>query len=521
MSIPSLIIKRISGGDYRIDDLGIVVPNADQTEITGLHAIRDALCSAKLHAAAEAADLVLNDGSRDIPVAEISCFVRRFDTGHIDDVASYANLPGTGVERQIYLVADTKTTYMWNGSGWSQVNVGQKRCNGAIVSKFDDSLPTAYAHPTGNGVTTYERFQDGADNASGAGYAGASREWVAGAGGDGGGGDYDGGAGGDLLVRPGPGGTKAGTGTDGAVGNFVVWNGTTKFFKVSREGHLVADAYTAETDGDLWTVKATPASASAATILKLWAAGANWGAGASVLKIISANASCKPLVINNGATDVAYFSQGGNLDIGAQLRGVGNLTVTTQSNGDITLLPNGTGIVIVDAAELKVKSGKKLALGDGGAATDCGMWFNGSDAHTDLKTGVYKNLHGGVVKWTWTSTELYVLNNVYFALGTGGYAADWYAKYDDTNCEMKIVSGEWQFWGGASEIYVINSSGQHGWFGASPVAQHSSTGQTAGFTAGSGTGVNDDSTFTGGVGSTAYTVGDLVKALKNYGLMAA
>jgi len=222
MAIPSLIIKRISGGDYLIDDLGIVVPNAGQTEITDLHDVRDALCSADLHAAAESAALVLNDGARDIPVAEISCFMRRFDTGHVDDVASYANLPGTGVERQIYLVADTKTTYMWNGSGWSQVNIAQKRCNGAIVSKFDDSLPAAYAHASGNGVATYERFQDGADNASGAGYAGASREWVAGAGGDGGGGDYDGGVGGDLIARPGTGGAGSGTGSDGERGRSII-----------------------------------------------------------------------------------------------------------------------------------------------------------------------------------------------------------------------------------------------------------------------------------------------------------
>jgi len=56
-------------------------------------------------------------------------------------------------------------------------------------------------------------------------------------------------------------------------------------------------------------------------------------------------------------------------------------------------------------------------------------------------------------------------------------------------------------------------------YDASPLAQHSSTGQAAGFTAGAGTAAKDDSTFTGGVGSTAYTTGDIVKALKNFGLI--
>ena len=118
MAITSLIIKRISGGDYLIDDLGIVVPNADQTEITDLHDIRDALCSAKLHAAALASDLVLNDGARDIPVAEVSCFMRRYNTGHLDEVPTFAGLPSPGVARQVYIVADEHITYMWNGEYW-------------------------------------------------------------------------------------------------------------------------------------------------------------------------------------------------------------------------------------------------------------------------------------------------------------------------------------------------------------------------------------------------------------------
>lgn len=56
-------------------------------------------------------------------------------------------------------------------------------------------------------------------------------------------------------------------------------------------------------------------------------------------------------------------------------------------------------------------------------------------------------------------------------------------------------------------------------FNQSRIVQQSTTGTTTGFTAGSGTTARDDSTFTGGSG-TAYTTGDIVKALKAQGLLA-
>jgi hypothetical protein len=60
-----------------------------------------------------------------------------------------------------------------------------------------------------------------------------------------------------------------------------------------------------------------------------------------------------------------------------------------------------------------------------------------------------------------------------------------------------------------------------GFWNATPVVQPNGTGETVGFTAGSGTAVNDASTFTGNVGATAYRISDIVKALKNVGLLAA
>lgn len=62
---------------------------------------------------------------------------------------------------------------------------------------------------------------------------------------------------------------------------------------------------------------------------------------------------------------------------------------------------------------------------------------------------------------------------------------------------------------------------KQGWWGASPAAQPSSTGETSGFTAGAGTTVTDESTFTGGSGTKAYRISDIVKNLKAAGLLAS
>ena len=62
-----------------------------------------------------------------------------------------------------------------------------------------------------------------------------------------------------------------------------------------------------------------------------------------------------------------------------------------------------------------------------------------------------------------------------------------------------------------------------GFFNATPVVQQSSTGTAAtGFTANGPTNtVHADSTFTGNVGATAYTISDIVKHLKTIGLIAS
>jgi len=61
-----------------------------------------------------------------------------------------------------------------------------------------------------------------------------------------------------------------------------------------------------------------------------------------------------------------------------------------------------------------------------------------------------------------------------------------------------------------------------GFYGATPVTtQPTAHAVTTGFAAGSGTAVLSGSTFTGNTGTTAYTLGDIVAALKSLGLIAS
>lgn len=60
---------------------------------------------------------------------------------------------------------------------------------------------------------------------------------------------------------------------------------------------------------------------------------------------------------------------------------------------------------------------------------------------------------------------------------------------------------------------------QIGLYGATPTVRFGTTGTEAGFTAGTSTAVTEDSTFTGNTGTFAYTIGDLVLALKKIGAL--
>ena len=108
-------------------------------------------------------------------------------------------------------------------------------------------------------------------------------------------------------------------------------------------------------------------------------------------------------------------------------------------------------------------------------------------------------------------------------------SANSYLKFTTTNSGEKVVLGKDLDISGDHDLIIGTGTGTKigtattqkiGFFNATPAAQQSGTGEGTGFTAGGGTAVNDQSTFTGNVGSTAYRINDIVKALKTLGLLA-
>ena len=72
-------------------------------------------------------------------------------------------------------------------------------------------------------------------------------------------------------------------------------------------------------------------------------------------------------------------------------------------------------------------------------------------------------------------------------------------------------------WLTAMTLGVVSNAAAFAVFGLTPAKQQTAAAVTTGYTAGTSTAVTIDGKFTGGIGATAYTLGDVVAALKTYG----
>jgi hypothetical protein len=208
--------------------------------------------------------------------------------------------------------------------------------------------------------------------------------------------------------------------------------------------------------------------------------------GATPVSRQSSTADIKDVLVNFG-----FLTDGGatplNLDAGAFTAGTitGTFGTFTQPV-DVTLTDAVTNDSESSVVEFKRESSGTPAAG-----------FGGNIAFR-LESSTTANRLAGRIDWEWeTATDASRAGRIIILPADSGGAVE--AFRCDTN---------------GSTVAQI------GFFGTTAVVQHATTGETTGTSGGAGTAFRVDGTVTGNVGSAAYTIGDIVKCLKNYGLMA-
>lgn len=176
--------------------------------------------------------------------------------------------------------------------------------------------------------------------------------------------------------------------------------------------------------------------------------------------------------------------------------------------------PYSTGEYSDDSASFHSESGSGLCGQITGYSNSAGIasprWVISSDGSSNS----YLSLRNG------SGTEKIQLNTNNVSFFNSGFAFIVGAS-SATGSEVFKSKGASLFENASAVKQIETNATGIGLYAATPVAQHSSTGEATGFTAGVGTPVMDVSTFTGNTGTKAYTISDIVKALKNIGIIAA
>jgi hypothetical protein len=191
------------------------------------------------------------------------------------------------------------------------------------------------------------------------------------------------------------------------------------------------------------------------------------------------------------------------------LRLDGNTLSSTDANGNVLVVPNGSGSTRVTGL---------MSVGSGGAPGYQLDITDGSDTAMRIRA----------------TTDSASADTFFRHLVQNGSASNYQYFGDGADQDAGIMqyrhSDDKFLWtAGATQLLEMSSAGLNLLTGKTLsvggtqviAAQQTTTGTTTGFTAGAGTAVLDDSTFTGGSGTKAYTIGDIVLALKTHGLMAA
>jgi hypothetical protein len=232
-----------------------------------------------------------------------------------------------------------------------------------------------------------------------------------------------------------------------------------------------------------------------------------WVAGAYFYSSSTAG-SLKKLVGNNGAI---YLGSSASAN---EVTGIRS-DLFQYSSGTITDL---NGIIIEPWINKNVVNFYGLKLLDNqSGATATGDYF-GVYSEDESADNYFAGDLGAGVKYPANPFEV-LGKSVFFSDYTDvSNNSSFYIDYDSGNA-LYILGAEKLGTGTERPFSVGDSDDEVSFFEETPISRYSTTGTTTGFTQNSGTQVRDDSTFTGNVGTTAYTLGDIVRALKLYGLL--
>ena len=210
-----------------------------------------------------------------------------------------------------------------------------------------------------------------------------------------------------------------------------------------------------------------------------------------------------------GAINVGTFGY-------AQTISIGNTTGATS-----LALRAGTGGITLETAT--TASSNLTVTGDvavnGGDITTTSATFNLANAASTLNlgtTGIIRTVNIG------TGTGLSNTQTINIGTFSTNAATIRIGNYGSTPASVTTIHGDTLNLNATTTVGTTNicaAGASLGFFGVAASTQYTTTGTTLGFTAGVGTAARVDSTYTGNNGTKAYTVGDIVRALKSYGLL--
>lgn len=217
----------------------------------------------------------------------------------------------------------------------------------------------------------------------------------------------------------------------------------------------------------------------------------------------------------DGTFILGVHNAGNGIDPYLSMTGLEAATAASPGSASFGTSPLPLTLTVTGALLL----GQRLSMsGTTGVANSLGITIGGASAPSGVAAQIYLEAAAGA-------------NNI-LAFGVAG-TDQWRLQTNNTDGFLRITdvvngANRMTFEPGATAaaaLATFNTAVEFfsnvGFYDTSPIAQPTAGDITAGYTPGSSTAVTIDGTFTGNTGSTAYTLADLVHALKKLGLIAA